>query len=360
MSDVNFFDEPRNVPLSDDTDGFMAGDRKLTFLTGSILLLVMLMLLMIGEQAVKTERIFFRKVAFRTNQKIADLISQQFGQVFSNATALVEDMAQFPTVSKYDSDLCAHLFQLILKRHTLFRSFHILKIDDIKAGRNIPFESPKGRQWRWFNTNVNSFRPLSEKDIMQLTSKYEPSRLTDYYTTSDGEPAITFACAIRDKASDDITGIIVAELDLQFLQPVIDGAELGRTGDVLVADKAGKVIFSTRGFADLEDFNNKFPVGDAYKNNKGAVEYFGERSKLAAYTRVRSIVGKAFLPTMTILPFPTTISQREIPDWLIVVVQDSAEGYLVADRMKWNIAILLIIGAVGVLIVGKLWLDSIR
>jgi len=315
---------------------------------------------MIGDQAVKTERVFFRKIALRTNQKIADLISQQFGQVFSSTTALVEDMAQFPTISLYDSKLCDHLFQLILKRHTIFRSFHILKAEDLNNGLNRPYNSPNGTTWEWYNTNVNSFRPLAEKDVRQLLSKFETSRLTEYYTAPDGNPCITFACPIRNVDNDDVSGILVAEIDLRFIQPVIDGAELGHTGDVLVADKAGRVVFSTRGFIDLQDFNDKFPIGEAYQNVKGGVEYFGEKAKLASYTMIRGITGKSLLPSINMFPLLSTISRREVPDWLIVVVQDSAEGYLVADRMKWNISILLIIGAIGVLIIGKLWMDSFR
>ena len=35
-------------------------------------------------------------------------------------------------------------------------------------------------------------------------------------------------------------------------------------------------------------------------------------------------------------------------------------GYLVADRLKWNIIILLVVGSVGVFIIGKLWMDSLE
>ena len=259
-----------------------------------------------------------------------------------------------------DSGLCSHLFQLILKRHNIFRSFHILKSEDLLKGKNQPYVDGNGVAWEWYNTNVNSFRPLSERNIRQLLSKFEPSQLTEYYSTEDGDGAITFACAIRDRKSDVVSGILVAEIALKFIQPVIDGADVNRTGDVLVADKAGKVIFSTRGFSGLEDFNNFFPIADAYANVKGGIEYKGNPRKLAAYTRIRGVTSRSLMSTINMFPFPTTVSRREIPDWLIVVVQDSSEGYLVADRMKWNIALLLMIGAIGVLIIGKLWVDSIR
>ena len=353
------FDETRKVRAREEArEEWSLGDIRLTILTCCILSLVAIMLVMIGQQAIATEKIFFRKVALRTNQKLADLISQQFAQVFSNTTGLLEDMSHFPTVVGQKHELCNYLFELILKRHSIFRAIYVLDADDLAAGRSRP-EKEEGKPWEWYNTNVRTYRPLTKELITELESGWVPSRLTEYYSV-EGQPAITYVCSIRDPRSDEVIGLLGAELKLEFIQPVIDGAELGKTGDVLVVDGKGSIIFSTRGFEEVEDFNENFPVERAYREKKGGVEYRGNVSKLAAYTRIQRVTTRPFMPTLPTSPFPSNITPREIPDWLIVVLQDAAEGYMVANRLKWNILILLLIGAIGVFIIGKLWMDSLQ
>jgi hypothetical protein len=214
--------------------------------------------------------------------------------------------------------------------------------------------------WEWYNTNVTKYRPLDSGVVRELVKGWVPSRLTDYYPV-EGSPAITFVSAIRD-GDDTVVGLLAAEIDLGFIQRVIDSAELGRNGDVLVVDTKGAIIFSTPGFhelSDVEEFNRRFPTNQAYQNKKGGVEYFGPNPKLAAYTRIVEMTRKPLMAAPFQFPFTTSITPREIPDWLIVVLQDSSDGYLVANRLKWNIIILLVIGAVGVFIIGKLWVDSL-
>ncbi len=358
MKPVDFDKTKKITTITEEIEDFGFGDPRLTVLTFAILFLVVIMLVLIGEQAIDTEKVFFRKVALRTNQKIADLISQQFAQVFSNTTGLLEDMSHFPSVVGKKHDLCNYLFDLILKRHSIFRAIYVLDAEDIAAGRSRPAQRD-GKRWEWYNTNVRTYRPLTDDLIEDLKKGWVPSKLTNYYTI-EGQPAITYVCAIRDRSTDKVVGMLAAEMKLAFIQPVIDGAELGKSGDVLVVDQRGSVIFSTRGFEDLEDFNKYFPVEVAYKNKQGGVEYKGVHPKLASYTRIRKMTTKPMIPGLHVLPFPSDITPREIPDWLIVVLQDAAEGYLVADRLKWNIVMLLMIGAVGVFIIGKLWVDSLR
>lgn len=349
------FDRTRRVRTSEDgSSGWLLGDARLTILTFAILGLVVIMLAVIGQEAVTTERVFFRKVSLRTNQKIADLIAQQFAQVFSNTTGLLEDMAHFPSIVERRRESVGYLFELILKRHSIFRCIYLIPIDSA-AGSEATSSSA---DWEWFNTNVSSLRRLEPPVVTELRKGWVPSRLTNYYTV-DGEPAITYACAVRDRTADRVVAILAAEIDLGFIEPVIEGAEVGRSSDVLVVDRRGVVVFSTRGFSEVGDFNRFFPVERAYETKKGGVEYFGQATKLASYTRIREMTMKPLLPGLPTLPYPTTITPREIPDWLIVVLQDSAEGTMVADRLKWNIIILLVVGAVGVFIIGRLWLDSL-
>ena len=353
------FDKTRKIKtISEEMEEWGFGDARLTVLTFAILFLVVIMLVLIGEQAISTEKVFFRKVALRTNQKIADLISQQFAQVFSNTTGLLEDMSHFPSVVGQKHELCNYLFDLILKRHSIFRAIYVLDAEDIAAGRARP-GLKQGQRWEWYNTNVNTYRPLPDELIADLRKGWVPSKLTNYYTI-EGEPAISYVCAIRERSTDKVIGVLAAELKLAFIQPVIDGAELGKSGDVLVVDKSGSVIFSTRGFEDLEDFNNHFPINEAYRKERGGKEYDGKNPKLASYTRIHKMTTKKLIPGIQLLPFPSDITPREVPDWLIVVLQDAAEGYMVADRLKWNIIMLLMIGAIGVFIIGKLWVDSLR
>jgi len=352
------FVKTRKIKTVDDDDAFGFGDHRLSILTFAILFVVLVMLAVIGDQAIETEKVFFRKVALRTNQKLADLISQQFAQVFSSTTGMLEDMAHYPSVVDHDHEKCNYLCQLILKRHSIFRSIYVLDLDDLAAGRSRP-ALRNGNRWEWFNTNATSYRPLDAELVADLRKGWVPNKLTNYYCI-EGEPAITYVCAVRDRTRENVIGLLAAEIKLAFIQPVIDGAELGKTGDVLVVDQSGLIIFSTRGFTEVEDFNKNFPVERAYRTKKGGCEYKGKTAKLASYTLIPEMTTRTLMPRIPMSPFPTTITPREIPEWLIVVVQDSSEGYLVADRLKWNIIILLVIGAVGVFIIGRLWMDSVR
>jgi len=59
-----------------------------------------------------------------------------------------------------------------------------------------------------------------------------------------------------------------------------------------------------------------------------------------------------------LIPTTRDVNTRAVPDWLVVVQQDFDEGVALANRMKYNIVLLVAIGIVGLLVIAKLWWDS--
>lgn len=323
----------------------MNRDVRVTIITVLIFALLVIMLVFVGHQAVTTERVFFRKVALNANQEIASLVAQQFCQVFTSATGLVEDMARFPSVVRKDPKLCAYLFNLIAKRHSMFRAIHLVDGSGRKVAEHL-------------NVNAHTYRPISDKELEILTKGWETTLLTTYYMR-DRIPVVTFMASVRD-SKDRFQGVLAVELGLSFLDRIINNILIGRTGAIMVANRQRRVVFSSGGVAagTVKIFNTLFPVDRAFAKRVGGLEYgLGEDAKLAAYTRLHAVVVNPFSSLLK-LPYVTPVTQRDVPDWLVVVQQDASEGYQVANRMKYNIVILVFVGVVGLLIITRLWFDS--
>ncbi|MBI4871798.1 MAG: cache domain-containing protein [Candidatus Riflebacteria bacterium] len=313
-------------------------DLRVTVLSLSILLLIGILLIFTGYQAADTEKVFFREVALNANQEIATLVGRQFAQTFTNCTALLEDVAGFPSAVQRDAPVIDELFGVLLRRHDIYRVIYLLD------------EELKPVKLR-YNIGSAKYRPIPD-DKLALLKRHEVTRLlTDFYK-SEEDPAISFACSVVDKQYN-FRGIIGAELDLNFIQDIITNVRVGRTGEILLADRSGKIIFSSPGFTGIEEFR-QFDVKRAFDKEKGSSEYGKTARRLVAYQRLRGMPLKALDPMQTITPMTA-----EIPDWLVVVQQNAQEAYMVADRMKYNLIILVVVGVIGLLLIARLWVDSL-
>ncbi len=316
---------------------------RVTVLTFSILLLIGILLIFTGYQAAHSERVFFREVALNANQEIATLVGRQFAQTFTNSTGILEDISRFPAARNLDEKSLKDLVNVLLKRHDLFRSIYILDKD--------------GKEWfQQVNIGTNEFRPLPSP-LFEKLKRREVSKVLSEFYKSEEAPAITFACPILDR-KDTFLGILGAELNLNFIQDILGSVRIGRTGEILLVDRSGSVIFSSPGFRGLEDFKN-FKVKKAFLQPKGRGEYNGAKNRLAAHQIIRSLALKPFDPGSLMQPFFNPLTPGTIPDWMVVVQQHSEEAYMVADRMKYNLIILVIVGVIGLVVIARLWSDSL-
>lgn len=315
---------------------------RVTVLTVSILALIGILLVFTGYQATEAERTFFREVALNANQEIATLVGRQFAQTFTNCTGLLQDMAKFPAAYGKDLGMVDELFGVLLKRHDIYRALYMVDPDMkvIRARVNI---------------NVAKYRPLDEARFALLKKKEVSSVISDFYK-SEEDPAITFACSVLDK-QETFHGAVVAELNLNFIQDIMSGVRIGRTGEIVLADASGSVIFSSPGFAGLSEFKH-FDTAKAFSKSRGSREYGAKVKRLASYQRIRPLTERVF-GTPGNQPFFPPVTPDTIPDWLVVVQQNADEAYLVADRMKYNLIVLVIVGVIGLMVIARLWLDSL-
>ncbi|MBI3891726.1 MAG: hypothetical protein HY303_09380 [Candidatus Wallbacteria bacterium] len=182
--------------------------------------------------------------------------------------------------------------------------------------------------------------------------------ISDFYTMEE-TPAITFACAIIEKPGDNFRGVVGAELNLDFIQNILVSVRVGRTGEILLANQAGSVIFSSPGFKGLDDFK-EFNIQKAFQQTRGNVEYGVKTPRLAAYQRIQALAINTILDVGSQpAPFWESLAPSMIPDWLVVVQQHAEEAYMVAERMKYNLIILVIVGVIGLVVIARLWLESL-
>lgn len=337
---------------------------RLTLFTLLILALIGLLIVYTGLLAVNAERRFFREVTFDSNTAVARMVAREFTQVFANAAGQVEDVAGFPAVKVYDEKNAQYLFDLILRRHQTLRTLY--RIDTtgkvVLVRHGVAVRSSK-------------YRELTRQEFDRLAggANYFLSR-EPYFVMPDRKAesplAITFAVRLEEpplKPGDPprFAGVLGAEIDLEFIPDILAAAQVGRTGQFMVVsmgdDKKSRIVFSSRNMqqSEADDFLANFPVERAYGEDRAGFEYSEKEPKMASYARVHKVAlepGHRFFGKN---PYPIAIAPARIPDWLIVVQQSAREGYLIADRMKWNIGVLVLVGLGGLLLIGKLWFDSL-
>jgi hypothetical protein len=333
---------------------------RLTLLTLLILALIGVMIVYTGLQAVSTERRFFRDLTFDANHAVAKMLAREFTQVFSNATGLVDDLAQFPAVRDLDKDSTDALFVLLQKRHAILRTLY-RKGPDGKV-----LITRHGTQAR----NEREWRDLTDAEFGRLAggSNYLLSREPYFVRPNEkaSSPlALTYAVSVEDRKTKKFNGVIGAELNLEFIPDIVAAVQVGRTGQIIVVargdDSKPRIIFTSRNMQepDARDFMANFPVERAFEEERTGFEYAATYPKMASYARIHSVAVRPGNALFGQSPFSVPIQPGRIPDWLIVVQQHAQEGYMVADRMKYNVAVLMVVGLVGLLIIGKLWFDSL-
>lgn len=332
---------------------------RLTALTLLILALIGVMIVYTGLQAVSTERRFFRDLTFDANSAVARMIAREFTQVFSNAAGLVDDLAGFPALRANDEASTKYLFDLMLRRHPILRTIYRKGPD----GKTQVVRHSIGAK------NMKDWRDLTAAEFGKLAGGANYFLSKEPYFVKPEEKAssslaLTYAVRVDDP-QQKFGGVVGAELDLEFIPDIVAAVQVGRTGQVMVVstgdDARPRIIFSSRNIQgdDTKDFLDNFPVERAFQEERTGFEYQGSIPKMASYARVHTVAlqpGHRFFGKN---PFPVAITPGRIPDWLVVVQQHAAEGYMVADRMKYNIAVLMVVGLVGLLIIGKLWFDSL-
>jgi hypothetical protein len=234
----------------------------------------------------------------------------------------------------------------------------------------------------------DDYRPLGPDQIAYFTKGRSNHLLTQPYfvdpTNRQGSSlAITYAVRVEDQKRA-FGGILATEVSLQFIQDILGAVQVGQTGQILVIarPKASRaevldsqaatrretmpeVIYTSSGVTaqDITDFQRNFPIDLAYgdvNSQHTGFEYEATMPKMASYARLQLVgVGKAGGPVVT-TALPVSISPSRCPDWLIVVQQAAEEGYMVADRLKYNVIMLVIVGLGGLGIIAKLWTDSIN
>ncbi|MBI4863169.1 MAG: cache domain-containing protein [Candidatus Riflebacteria bacterium] len=291
---------------------------RLTVLTGLILALIGILIIYTGVQAISVERTFFRNLTFEANKAVAQLVARELVQVFANATGWVESMANFPAVLTRDVDMTRKLFDVMLSSHPTLTTLYLLD----PSGKIVlqRFGASARGDHKTF--------PIPEKEIKRLTSTGGNYWLSDTYFQGEN----------RRSSPGQI--LVLSRL----------------------ADGKPQVIFSSPGVneEDVRDLLGNFPTEIAYREDRAGHEYEGKRSKMASFARLHSVSVERSRPGLPVASaFPVAVSPSRNPDWLIVVQQTSQEGYMVADRMKYNVLVLVLVGLAGVAIIAKLWVDSV-
>jgi hypothetical protein len=345
---------------------------QLTALTVLILGLMGCLLVLVGVQSIETERQFFQRLTLQTNGEIADLLSQQVVQGFSAATGLIEDVSRFPSVRRSlvpgaPRGATEQLLHIVVDRNPVLKA--VALVDREGAAR-----------YRSVGVNAGTGTPYPEKWRQELLAGRKPSLLAPQYLAPSGDLRMGFASAVLPPSErGGPVGTVEAELSLSFLQKLVDSVQIGSTGRVLVTDRDRNIVFSSAGFRpdQVSDFQAHFPVARAFntEGGGGGMVYGPPEDAtryLAAFRSVRSESWKgveaevvlsqatkmASIPTLG-STFTSTLRPDEVPDWMIVVQQDFEEGIALANRMRANVLLLVAIGVIGLLVIARLWWDSL-
>lgn len=336
---------------------------QVTALTVLILGLIGCLLVLVGIQSIETERQFFQRLTLQTNGEIADLLSQQFVQGFSAATGLVEDVSRFPSVKRSllpdaPRGSTEQLLRIVVDRNPVLKAVSV---------RDRGGEA----RYKAVAVNAGAHHPYPAERRQELLSGSKPSLLAPQYLGAAGDLRVGFASAILPPSERGAPlGTVEAELSLSFMQKLVDSVQVGSSGRVLVTDRDRNVIFSSAGFRpdQVDDFRAHFPITRAYNDGGGGIGYGPPEDRLRYLSSYRSVKSNSWkgidaevvLSQVAAIPtFTSTLRPDEVPDWMIVVQQDFEEGIALANRMRANVLLLVGIGFVGLLVIARLWWDSL-
>jgi hypothetical protein len=332
-------------------------DIHLTVLTLLILALIGTLMVYTGIQAVSTERSFFRDLTFSSNLAVAKMVAREVTQVFTNGVGLVEDLARFPSFRDKNVQAAQDLFDLELGRHGILRTLYL--------------KDPSGATLMQRYRSGKEFKPLPDDQFKRLLKPGGNYFMSEPYFLPNPRAgttplALTYAVAIEGRKIGEITGVVGAELDLECLPDILAAVQVGHTGQLLIVGQGKsekpEVIFSSRNMKepDVNDFLTNFPFGRALTEERAGFEYEGQIPKMASYATLHGVAiepGDRYFGGRS--PFPVPVTPSRLPNWMVVVQQHAAEGYIVAERMKYNIIVLVMVGLFGVLVIAKLWMDSL-
>jgi len=332
---------------------------RLTLLTVLILALMGVLIAFTGYQSVVSEQHFFRRMAFDANRELARMVAREFVHVFTSQTSVIDDLASLPPVFDKDLETTRFIFKMMIDRHYRFRSIYLMDIEGNAILTSLSAAAPS-------ESDIQMLQPEAARNFLNSRRNYF---FTDPYSPGPHGLAITYAAKVLDREGTPV-GLVAGELDFSFLGKILGTIQLGRTGQLLVTDRLGSVLFTSRAFddADRRDFKN-FDVDKAYAKaeGKGFMEYDGipnaqtgqVEQRLSSFARIHAIASEPDPLDLGRAMFPIPIKATKLPDWMIVAQQHANEALEIADRMKYNVIALVIAGIFGAMVILKLWFDSL-
>lgn len=255
-------------------------------LTIVLILASLVPLLSFGVLAVYKVRQATMKSVQEGHQNISQRAAEQIEQYVKNAMTIVEATAE----NMNHADLAVWQEERILENSTnRFKEFNWMTLYDNQ--RQIVTTSRLGKKEKLH---------YEEEIFVSLSGQ---SYLSPVYMKEDLSPAMSVAFPV--KKLSEITGILVAEINLMQMWYLVDHIKIGESGYLNVLGADGQLIASGNGERKKEVFSNK----------------------------------KRILENVLTIPFQMGPPLK----WSVVVEQPLSEAYILAYQMTWLLLIVMVI-----------------
>lgn len=327
------------------------GDQiRLSLLTFLILGLIGVLIVYTGYQAAFSEKQFFRRLALDANRELSRMVAREFVHVFTSQTAVIDDLAALPSIEERDLERTRKIFKNMVDKHKRFRAVYLT---DEKGQRLHVHYAASTR-------GDSDLMPIPTATIEAFLKDKRNYLLLEPYSPAKGELALTYMTKID--TADGVRGVVAGEIDFSFMNKILNTIRLGRTGQILIADRAGKTLFTSDAFdeKDLTDFK-QFSIDKAFQTTggRGSLEYGTSVRRLASFARVHDVALEPEDVRLGAALFAVSVTPTKLPNWLVIAQQHADEAFELSQRMMYNVYGLVVAGLFGALVIGKLWMDSV-
>ncbi len=238
------------------------------------------------------------------NANVSRRAAEEIDQYVRNALTILQSTAE----NMSHADLQDWQRERILKNYiNRFDEFNVLSIRD-----------PNGRLVATSALEAKPLSPVEEKIFREALTKTEGPTLSSVFIKDDLTPAMAVGISIRRLT--EVSGVLLAELNLLHMWYLVDSIKIGKQGILHVLDPENRFI----------------ATGDGARKKEVFQETSYEPARVLP--EILEPSGKVFVNPMGVQVLAVGTRLQPPLRWTVIVSQPTSEAYALATRISYVLA----------------------
>jgi len=198
-------------------------------LIAAFVIVAVLPIIFLGVRSIRSQRRLIRQQIYERNLAMAELIAKEVDNTIQSATRLLENLVTFPRVRLMDLEETQSILDKLVTRITEKNVFRALCLVDNQSEAiiNTGVFSPDEVALSWYLGVVQGTHLGYESPVHQISG-------TDI-------PVVTVVRIVRDHLYK-VVGVLVGDVDLSYLEDLVDLVQLEKTGYAYLVNENGRII----------------------------------------------------------------------------------------------------------------------